>query len=465
MTPQQRASRIFQFAIALLFVSAIASYLSFSYFRVGEQWVSHTQEVRAAVGDLEYAVNAAARARMAYLISGADSDLADFNGAVARIPAKLLHLRELTSDNPLQINNCTQLESLLAARQQTWNDDIRQRQSGATINLSDVLQQNVRLAADFAVGTEAIRTEEHRLLEIRTRTAHLRFLTAIAAVGGSFILALLLLYFHFLMLTRELKGRTEAQEALRKSNEDLAGEVAERRAAEKKLAVSEASLRELSVHLLRTQEEERKRIGRELHDSLGQYLAMLKMNLDLLEGSPDIAASRDQIAQCVRLAEESMREVRTISYLLYPPMLEEVGLKSAIPWYLEGFSTRSNVQTSFEIDSNFGRLSRDVELALFRVLQESLTNVHRHSGSPIANVRLTLTNGNVVLEVKDQGRGISGKHSDGDWHTSLGVGVRGMNERMRQLGGKLEISSSSNGTLVTAVVPTKQPPMAAGGVH
>jgi len=99
------------------------------------------------------------------------------------------------------------------------------------------------------------------------------------------------------------------------------------------------------------------------------------------------------------------------------------------------------------------------------VLQESLTNVHRHSGSPTANVRLTLTNGNVVLEVKDQGRGISGKRTDGDWHTSLGVGVRGMNERMRQLGGKLEISSSSNGTLVTAVVPTKQPPMAAGSVH
>lgn len=454
--------------MALLCVSAIASYLSFSYFRVGEQWVTHTQEVRAAVGDLEYAVNAAARSRMSYLMSGAESDLTEFNAAVDRIPAKVLHLRELTNDNPLQVNNCAQLESLLATREQAWAEDIQRRQAGTTINLSDMLQQNVRLAADFAVRTEAIRSEEHRLLEIRTRTAHRRFLTAIAAVGGSFILALLLLYFHFLMLTRELKGRTEAQQALRKSNEELAGEVAERRAAEKKLAVSEASLRELSLHLLRTQEEERKRIGRELHDSLGQYLAMLKLNLDLLDGSPDIAANRDQISQCVRLAEESMREVRTISYLLYPPMLEEVGLKSAIPWYLEGFSTRSNVQTSFEIDSQFGRLSRDVELALFRVLQESLTNVHRHSGSPTANVRLSLKNGNAVLEVADQGQGIKEKsstHTDGEWHTSLGVGVRGMNERMRQLGGKLEIASSPKGTVVTAVVPTKQPAAGAANVH
>lgn len=452
--------------MALLCVSAIASYLSFSYFRVGEQWVTHTQEVRAAVGDLEYAVNAAARSRMSYLMSGAESDLTEFNAAVDRIPAKVLHLRELTNDNPLQVNNCAQLESLLATREQAWAEDIQRRQAGTTINLSDMLQQNVRLAADFAVRTEAIRSEEHRLLEIRTRTAHRRFLTAIAAVGGSFILALLLLYFHFLMLTRELKGRTKAQQALRKSNEELAGEVAERRAAEKKLAVSEASLRELSLHLLRTQEEERKRIGRELHDSLGQYLAMLKLNLDLLDGSPDIAANRDQISQCVRLAEESMREVRTISYLLYPPMLEEVGLKSAIPWYLEGFSTRSNVQTSFEIDSQFGRLSRDVELALFRVLQESLTNVHRHSGSPTANVRLSLKNGNAVLEVADQGQGIKEKSSTHtEWHTSLGVGVRGMNERMRQLGGKLEIASSPKGTVVTAVVPTKQPAAGASNVH
>jgi signal transduction histidine kinase len=454
--------------MALLCVSAIASYVSFSYFRVGEQWVSHTQEVRAAVGDLEYAVNAAARARVGYLMSGAESDLAEFNAAVARIPAKLLHLRELTNDNPLQINNCAQLESLLATREQAWNDDIQRRQAGTTINLSDMLQQNVRLTADFAAGTEAIRSEEHRLLEIRTRSAHRRFLTAIAAVGASFILALLLLYFHFLMLTRELKGRTEAQEALRKTNEELAGEVAERRAAEGKLAVSEASLRELSLHLLRSQEEERKRIGRELHDSLGQYLAMLKLNLDLLDGSPDAATNRDQISQCVHLAEESMREVRTISYLLYPPMLEEVGLKSAIPWYLEGFSTRSNVQTSFEIDSQLGRLSRDVELALFRVLQESLTNVHRHSGSPTASVRLLLKNGNAVLEVADQGRGIAEKsrtHTDGEWHTSLGVGVRGMNERMRQLGGRLEITSSPKGTVVTAVVPTKQPAAGAANIH
>jgi len=141
-------------------------------------------------------------------------------------------------------------------------------------------------------------------------------------------------------------------------------------------------------------------------------------------------------------------------------MLEEVGLKSAIPWYLDGFSKRSNIQTTFESDPEFGRLEREVELALFRVLQESLTNVHRHSGSATADIRLTRKNGSVVLEVVDKGKGISPtllEQSDKDWLGSLGVGLRGMNERIRQLGGKLEIASTENGTVVTAGVPVVEP--------
>jgi len=219
-------------------------------------------------------------------------------------------------------------------------------------------------------------------------------------------------------------------------------------------------LRQLSLHLLRSQEEERKRIGRDLHDSLGQYLAMLKMNLDLAGTEPDADAVRGQIAQCVRLAEDSLREVRTISYLLYPPMLEEVGLKSAIPWYLEGFSKRSKIETTLHIDPGFERLDRDMELALFRVLQESLTNVNRHSGSTTASVRLFLKNGHAVLEVQDRGKGVPDRvledASEG-WQNSVGVGVRGMTERMRQLGGKLDVNSSPNGTTVTASVPAQGP--------
>ncbi|MGA8504440.1 MAG: PAS domain S-box protein [Candidatus Sulfotelmatobacter sp.] len=256
----------------------------------------------------------------------------------------------------------------------------------------------------------------------------------------------------FAKVTRDFTERMHAYRALDK-------EVAERRDAQRKLHESERSLRELSLHLLRTQDEERRRIGRELHDSLGQYLAVLKMKLHSLElvsreeqGDP---AVRD-VAECIVLADNCIKEVRTVSYLLYPPMLEEIGLKSAIPWYLDGFSERSGIKTTFEVQSGLGRLSRDAELALFRVLQESLTNVHRHSGSCAAGVQLLAKDGRCVLVIEDQGKGIPSEYLEQagkDWIAAPGVGLRGMNERMRQLGGELEIVSCESGTTVRAMVP------------
>ena len=255
----------------------------------------------------------------------------------------------------------------------------------------------------------------------------------------------------FAKVTRDVTERMEAQKALQK-------EVAERRDAQWQLHKSEKSLRQLSLHLLRTQDEERRRIGRDLHDSLGQYLAVLKMKLDSVAsfiGDKEDDAAQD-IHECIRLAEDSIKEVRTVSYLLYPPMLEEMGLESAIPWYLDGFSARSGIKTAFNVHPDFGRLPRDSELALFRVLQESLTNVHRHSGSQTAHVRLLIREGMAVLEIEDAGNGISPQlleQSGPDWIGAPGVGMRGMNERMCQLGGRLELVSGESGTTVRAIVP------------
>jgi len=238
-------------------------------------------------------------------------------------------------------------------------------------------------------------------------------------------------------VTRDFTERVKTQEALERS---------------------EASLRALSLHLLSTQDEERKRIGRDLHDSLGQYLAVLKIKLcsakSLIGSEPDLAAQ--DVDDCIRLTDESIKEVRTVSYLLYPPMLEEMGLKSAIPWYLGGFSSRSGIKTIFEAEQKFGRLSSDAELAMFRVLQESLTNVHRHSGSGIAEVRLFMEKENAVLEIEDKGKGFNPtllEQGGEDGMCTFGVGIRGMNERMRQLKGKLEIVTKESGTLVRATMP------------
>jgi PAS domain S-box-containing protein len=255
----------------------------------------------------------------------------------------------------------------------------------------------------------------------------------------------------FAKITRDVTERMQTQKALEQ-------EVAERRYAERRFQNSEKSLRQLSLHLLRTQDEERRRIGRDLHDSLGQYLAVLKMKLDSVAAmiGPKQDGMTREFGQCIRLMEDSIREVRTVSYLLYPPMLEEMGLKSAIPWYLDGFSTRSGIKTTFEVQTEFCRLPRESELALFRVLQEGLTNVHRHSGSFTAHVRLSVQDGMGVLEIEDKGKGIRPELLEEfcqEWMGGLGIGVRGMNERMRQLGGRLELASNDKGTTVTAKVP------------
>src|SRR6202521_522028 len=255
-------------------------------------------------------------------------------------------------------------------------------------------------------------------------------------------------------VTRDFTDRIRANEALRK-------EIEEKTEAEGKLHESERSLRQLSLRLLQTQDEERRRIGRDLHDSVGQYLVALKMRVDSLKSSAKRGQRKDasQLDECSQLIEEAIKEVRTISYVLYPPMLEELGLKSAIPWYLEGFAKRSGIKATFEVSSDFDRIPVDLELALFRVLQESLTNVHRHSGSSTARARLLTRNRAVILEVSDEGKGAQSKNWKDraqDWMGAFGVGLRGMSERMRQLGGNLELSSTQAGTTVTATLPIRE---------
>jgi PAS domain S-box-containing protein len=264
-------------------------------------------------------------------------------------------------------------------------------------------------------------------------------------------------------VTRDLTEKRRAHLKLQEALTDLENEVVERKDAEQRVYRSEQSLRKLSLHLLRTQEEERRRIGRDLHDSLGQCLAMLKINLDLLRLAlpSSEAKSLSQVAQCLELSDEAIREVRTIAYLLYPPMLEELGLNSAIRWYLEGFSERSHIKATFKAQPELGRLPRGVELAMFRVLQESLTNVHRHSESETVHLRLFEDERSVVLEIEDQGKGFPSAvlHlDDEDAPASFGVGLRGMNERLRELGGTIELKpAEKKGAIVRAVVPRDQP--------
>jgi PAS domain S-box-containing protein len=262
----------------------------------------------------------------------------------------------------------------------------------------------------------------------------------------------------FAKITRDITSSSKAEDQLRNANAELSAEIEKRQESDRKLARSESSLRDLTLRLMRAQDEERRRIGRELHDSVAQYLSMLKMRLQELDLSPGRSPGQlaAQIGQCVHLAEDALKEVRTVSHLLYPPALDHMGLKGAIPWYLEGFSRRSDIYATLEIDADFPRLDADIEIALFRVLQEALNNIHRHSGSNKAFIRLYAPEGHVSLEIGDSGRGIPPEVLDQwsrDWLGAQGVGLRGMRERMRQLGGELTITSDTHGTEVRATVP------------
>jgi PAS domain S-box-containing protein len=231
----------------------------------------------------------------------------------------------------------------------------------------------------------------------------------------------------------------------------IARDITDRRRAEE--AIKE---KELAARLLKLQDEERRRIARELHDGVGQLLAAMSMNTGRL--NQEKAKLSPEAARCLqdnsRLVQQISSDIRTMSYLFHPPLLDEMGLGSALKWYVSGFTERSKIATKLEVSAEGERLPQDYELCLFRIAQECLTNIHRHSGSKLAVVRLLRTDGEIKLEVRDEGAGISeqtqAKVAAGE---TAGVGLRGMRERVRQLGGRLEISSNGKGTTVTATVP------------
>jgi signal transduction histidine kinase len=219
---------------------------------------------------------------------------------------------------------------------------------------------------------------------------------------------------------------------------------------------AEKELLRLSGQLLRSQDEERRRIARELHDSTGQNLVALATMLGQLSRSFPLVKekSRTLLSQCQEVADLCIREVRTFSYLLHPPELDEAGLEDAIRDYANGFTKRSGIRVELELSTRLGRMARDIELAVFRVVQESLTNIQRHSGSQEAKIRID-RNTNLTLEISDRGHGALGNSPRGE-HVStfgVGVGILSMRERVKSIGGRLDIDSTAHGTTVRVTVP------------
>lgn len=267
-------------------------------------------------------------------------------------------------------------------------------------------------------------------------------------------------------VARDITERKQTQLKLQNALDTLEHRVLERTAELQKkndeLVKQEQVVLELSARLLQLQDEERRRLARELHDSVGQLLAAISMNSSRLWAEKEklSEAARASVEENASIVQQVSEEIRTMSHLLHPPLLDEAGLESAIRWYIEGFAERSKIQVHLDMPVRFERLSPDQEIAVFRVVQECLTNIHRHSGSPSAAIRITRKDSRVHLEVRDEGKGMPLEqqlaiNSYGASYGAMGVGFRGMRERLRQLGGSLEVKSSGQGTIVSASLPVE----------
>jgi PAS domain S-box-containing protein len=218
---------------------------------------------------------------------------------------------------------------------------------------------------------------------------------------------------------------------------------------------AEAAARRLSGRILNLQDEERRRIARELHDSLGQYLTAVKINLDLMAMNARNSDDQATLTDCIETVKSCIAETRTLSHLLHPPLLDEAGLSSAVRWYTEGLAERSGMEIALEFPEDLQRLDRDVETALFRAIQEALTNVHKHSGASKVSVHLEVDAETVALEIRDNGKGIPEHRLKMLARDEMGsgVGLAGMRERVREVGGKLNLHSASTGTVVRLEIP------------
>jgi PAS domain S-box-containing protein len=257
----------------------------------------------------------------------------------------------------------------------------------------------------------------------------------------------------FSKVTRDLTDRKKIEENIQELNGQLRQRVSELAESQRIVELRTLELQRLSGQLLRAQDVERQRLARELHDELGQQLSALSM---VLGKADKVDQGSGKNAEALQLADEALKTVRNLSYLLHPPLLEEVGLAGALHWYVEGLTKRNGIEVSLVLKpTSFPRLHKDVEITVFRIVQEALTNVYRHAETKSARVEIDRQQDTVKVRVRDYGKGLPGSILDGGRGASrfFGVGLSGMRERVRQFGGEVLLSREEPGTLVEARIP------------
>jgi signal transduction histidine kinase len=308
-------------------------------------------------------------------------------------------------------------------------------------------QPRVKAAIQKAIRDKTVFQLEHRILRVD------------GSLGWAFSRAVPLLdesggIVEWFGAVSDIASRKKMEEELHEAHSELESRVHQRT---EELERAQRDLRALSGKLLQLQDNERRRISRELHDSAGQMLTVLGMNLGQLEQLASDGSRRfaEKIREAQDLLHRVTQEIRTTSYLLHPPLLDENGIGAALRWYIAGLTQRTSLQVNLELPDDFGRLPQDIELAIFRIVQESLTNVLRHSGSDSAEIRLTQEDGKVTVQVEDHGRGMPGQKLAAVQEGRSGVGLRGMKDRVRHFNGEMTLNSNPTGTIVSITLPTQ----------
>jgi signal transduction histidine kinase len=419
--PATRFRKLFPYVgAALVLIIAAAGYATIRGMATSRDWLGRTYQVKSELADLQ--LN---RARLHQYLSQrtpSTEKQVGLQSAAEELRESLRRLKEQTQDNPAEQEGIEQLEPLV-------EQHIQQLQGAASVSAGESnSEQDARIGRIIA----DIDTRETQLLGVRQaawdRQFHRNIAVLVFAVGA----CLLLLFTNMHLLREDVRSSRIATEHIRESAD---------------------SYRALSSRIIRMQDAERRRIGRELHDSVGQILGALEMNLEQLDAAGGPVSSA-LLAESRELVQRTAKEVRTISQLLHPPLLDVVGFVAAAQNYLQQFARRSGIEAKTNFPADLRLPSKEMELMLFRVLQESLTNVHRHAQATSVDVWLARRDHELVLTIQDNGRGLpAGVVESFEAGMAPGVGLAGMRERLAEFGGTLNVESSPSGTIVRASIP------------
>lgn len=439
-------SAVFRFVSSGLLMMTIVVLLLVAYFTehgiaVSRDGVIHTYRVRSQLNDLQLEITRARVSEPSLLWMRGNRGLSQSLSQSMEQSDLAKHtidaLRRLTADSPRQQQRLGQLGQLLSE-----NVSAPGNQSGSSgrrvqpVPSERELEKAIR-DRDKRIDSivNEMQDEEELLLEKRLK-----------AWGHLFERNVFMLGLAFAVVTLMLAHRLRT----------LLTEVAQTKDTAMRVGDAAESYRVMSARILELQDSERRRIARELHDSVGQYLAGIKINLSRIEsaGGSRVCALT---GETIELTDCAIQEVRTMSHLLHPPLLEELGFLPAARWYVDEYGKRSQLKVSLHVDEPVDRLPREVEVALFRVLQEALTNVYRHAAAQAVDIRIVCREGHVTLTVADDGKGIPeeivARFRRG---VASGIGLAGMRERLAEFGGQINVESSRSGAVVEAVIPTNE---------